>query len=496
VKQTGVGGVCIDGDTAFDFACGRLSPEHVAALDEHVDRCADCRFVVAEAVRGLREHSTAPRAQGAPITRLIPGVLLANRYRITRFIARGGMGEVYEASDLMLGERIALKTLVATIADDARAVERLKFEANFSRKITHPNVCRIFDIGVHEQPGARGPERIFFITMELVPGVSLGETLRTQGAMSTERARPLVEGMVAALSAAHRVGVVHRDFKSDNVMVSAQPLRVVVMDFGLARAFGAGALAGSSHDGQALVGTVAYMAPEQLQGRPVSPATDIYALGVVMFEMVTGRLPFAGHTGIEGVARRLVEPAPAPRDLVPSLDPRWDDVIRRCSEREPSARFARVEDVAQALAAASRMVAPGTNVSRLSRRALLTGSAGVVAAGGLAAWGLRRPDPPALVAPRPASGGAGSPPPVAVTTPGPAGAPMAAPSPASPVRRRQPGGARARPAPGTRRPEKRPGTTEGMNVIRAGAAAPGGEPVPVASPKPLSEHPEDGLIVP
>src|SRR6185436_3031544 len=144
---------------------------------------------------------------------------------------------VYEAEDQMLDTRIALKTVASAISDDARAIERLKVEASFARRVTDPHVCRIFDIGVHQDEARRDP--IFFITMELVPGESLGERIRKSGLLDTETALPLVRGMVAALGAAHAVGVVHRDFKCDNVMLATRAPdsspRAVVMDFGLAR---------------------------------------------------------------------------------------------------------------------------------------------------------------------------------------------------------------------------------------------------------------------
>ena len=405
---------CIDGDTALAFAQGRLSGDRLASVDEHLDGCGDCRWVVAEAVKALRGQENRDSGgdgdgdawRPEPATRLPAGSLLADRYFIVRFIARGGMGEVYEAEDRLLNQRIALKTLLPAISEDQRAVQRFKFEANFARRITHPNVCRIFDVGVHQERGP-GQKALFFITMELVVGVSLGQRLRKEGRLSADAALPVVKGMVAALAAAHRVGVIHRDFKSDNVMLESSDgaQRVVVMDFGLARAtateMSSAQITNPSASG-GLVGTVAYMAPEQVEGRALTPATDIYALGVVMFELVTGRLPFVGEGTLDVAARRLLEPAPEARSLVPDLDPKWNAAIKRCLEQDAARRFRRVEDVVDVLAggASAETKAPPTR----SRRMIAVGTAAGIALGttGLVLSGVLprgpRPLPPVVTA--------------------------------------------------------------------------------------------------
>jgi serine/threonine protein kinase len=174
----------VDEEAALDFVRGRMTESEVKRIDQHADGCERCRLSLAEAARAFRDRWTnAPSIPSAPLTRFVPGDKLSGRYRIVRFIARGGMGEVYEAYDLILNSRLALKTLAATISDDAHAIRRLKQEVNLARLITHPNVCRIFDLGVHEQSGERPAPGVLFITMELVPGISLGERLRTSGRM-------------------------------------------------------------------------------------------------------------------------------------------------------------------------------------------------------------------------------------------------------------------------------------------------------------------------
>jgi serine/threonine protein kinase len=346
---------CIDEDQALAFVQGQLDALAVQRVDEHTDRCSACRALLKEAVRAFRGRVTEPGMAPPTMTRLVPGDQLAGRYRIMRFIAAGGMGEVYEAEDLVLHTRIAVKTLAAAVSDDPQAIRRLQLELSLTRRITHPNVCRMFDMGLHEPPGTPPGAGVVFITMELVPGQSLGQRLREGGPLGTDEALPIVEAMVAALAAAHRAGIIHRDFKSDNVMLApplspGAPPWVVVMDFGLARASIPGlASISTTFDSRSLVGTLAYMAPEQMQGRPVTPATDIYALGVVMFEMVTGELPFGAEPPRQTASRRLAEAWRAGGGSTKGLDRRWETAILRCLQAEPSKRYPAVEDVAAAL---------------------------------------------------------------------------------------------------------------------------------------------------
>ena len=214
---------CIDENAVLDFVQGRLGEVEVARIDEHADGCLSCRQAIDEAVRAFRERSTGFDLPPDPlVTRFAAGDKLAGRYRIIRFIARGGMGEVYEAEDEMLGTHIAVKTVAAPISDNPLAARRLKQEVNLARRITHPNVCRIFDLGVHHG----GPERpgpgVLFITMELIAGISLAQRLRDQGPFSPGAAVPIARAMAAAIGAAHRAGVIHRDFKCENVMLAAR----------------------------------------------------------------------------------------------------------------------------------------------------------------------------------------------------------------------------------------------------------------------------------
>ncbi len=283
--------------------------------------------------------------------------LVAGRYKIIRFLAKGGMGEVYEAEDLELRVRIALKTIGPEIIEDQRAIDRFKREIYLSRRVTHSNVCRIFDLGYHrpEEANASAGD-ITFLTMELLQGETLTERLRRSGRMTPAEALPIVGQMVTALGAAHDVGIVHRDFKSNNVVLvpseqSDGAVRVVVTDFGLARGSTAKeSLTGSTTGAAQLVGTPAYMAPEQVEGGTITPAVDIYALGVVMYEMLTGAWPFAGDTPLSMAVKRLKEPPVSPRVHVKDLDQAWESVILRCLEQLPQNRFGSVREAIAALA--------------------------------------------------------------------------------------------------------------------------------------------------
>jgi hypothetical protein len=345
---------CVDENAALDFAQGRLDRAEVARIDEHADGCLSCRQAIDGAVQALRERSTSVEHDPVHFTRCSVGDKLADRYRIVRFIARGGMGEVYEAEDEMLGTRIAVKTIAATIADNPQAARRLKQEVNMARRITHPNVCRIFDLGVHGGGSDRPNGGVLFFTMELLTGVSLAQRLSEQGRFSPEAALPIVKGMAAALSAAHRAGVVHRDFKSDNVMLASEAdgERIVVTDFGLARHTATATV--DSAEARGLEGTLAYMSPEQLHGQSARQPADIYALGLVMYEMLTGELPCAPKPGgnwLPAAWRRAVEPVPPVRSLVPEIDARWNDVIAQCLQKEIERRPASADDVVRALIA-------------------------------------------------------------------------------------------------------------------------------------------------
>jgi eukaryotic-like serine/threonine-protein kinase len=291
----------------------------------------------------------APADRSAPPA-FGPGEMIAGRWRIVRLIDRGGMGEVYEADDLELEERVALKTVRPLLAGRAQAMERFRRETALARKVTHPNVCRIFDIGLHRRDDPPGGE-VVFLTMELLSGETLAQKLRRDGPFRESEALPLVRQLAAALAAAHAAGVVHRDFKSSNVLLvpAEGSLRAVVTDFGLACSDPIGESLRSPEPDAPLVGTPDYMAPEQVEGGSVTAAADLYSLGVVLYEMVTGALPFRGDQPLASAIARLHQPPTPPRTHAPGLDPRWEAAILHCLARDPAARPASAAEVVLAL---------------------------------------------------------------------------------------------------------------------------------------------------
>ena len=282
----------------------------------------------------------------------LAGEVIAGRYRIESLLGRGGMSEVYEAWDSELSIGVALKMLNMA-AGAERALQRLKLEGLLARSVSHSNVCRVYDLGRHDD----GKQTLWFLTMEILRGETLSERLQQRGRLPQEEGQRLAAQMAAGLGAAHHAGIVHRDFKPSNVMLVGDAGRelAVVTDFGVARALSV--QANGPEPGQVILGTPAYMAPEQALGEDVGPKADIYALGLVLYEMATGQLPFVG-AGLEMARRRITEPAPSPRKILPEIDSRWESVILRCLEREPRQRFARAEDVADALA--GRLVVEST----------------------------------------------------------------------------------------------------------------------------------------
>jgi serine/threonine-protein kinase len=265
--------------------------------------------------------------------------VVAGRFRIIRYIAEGGMGTVYEAEDLQLSDHVALKTIRPDIASNPQVVERFKQEIRLGKRVTHPNICRIHDLGTYRSQD--GTEALF-LTMQFLSGETLSSRI-TRSPIPKSEALPLIEDMANALSAAHEAEVIHRDFKSGNVMLvpGANRTCAVVTDFGLAR----GVRDNGSLTRSGLVGTVDYMAPEQITGGEITPATDIYAFGVVMYEVVTGQRPFIGDSKGSVIQKHLKDEPQPPRELAPQLDPNWNDAILRCLRKPPAERFQSAADV-------------------------------------------------------------------------------------------------------------------------------------------------------
>ncbi|MCA9659031.1 MAG: protein kinase [Myxococcales bacterium] len=262
--------------------------------------------------------------------------LFAGRYELLRELGRGGMGVVYQARDTMVGDLVALKTLEISGGASDSSVERFRREVRLARKITHPNVARTHDLG--EAEGRH------YLTMEFVAGIDLATLIRREDRLSAIRAAATTWMICEGLGAAHAAGVVHRDLKPANIIVERTG-RVVLTDFGIARAFTqeTGARTVGS------VGTLVYMAPEQVTGEKTDPRTDVYAVGLLLYEMLTGELAFKGETPLAAAIARLTAPAPDPRALVPELPEPLTELILRCLEREPERRPESAAEVADVL---------------------------------------------------------------------------------------------------------------------------------------------------
>jgi len=265
--------------------------------------------------------------------RFLPGRLVASRYRIIALLGKGGMGEVYRADDLTLGQAVALKFLPDEAAGDEGLLERFRNEVRIARRVSHPNVCRVYDVG--DVDGQT------FLTMEYVDGEDLASLLRRIGRLPPDKALDIARQLCAGLAAAHTKGVLHRDLKPANIMLDGRG-QVVITDFGLA------GVADDIRGNEIRSGTPAYMAPEQLSGKEVTTSSDIYALGLVLYEIFTGKRAFAESSAKVLHARGDRTPS-RPSSVVKDLDPIVEKVILRCLETEPSSRPATALSVAAAL---------------------------------------------------------------------------------------------------------------------------------------------------
>ena len=269
----------------------------------------------------------------------LAGTLLAGRYRFERLIATGGMAQVWEATDLVLDRRVAVKLLHAHLADDTTFVERFRREAIAAARLAHPSIVSIFD--TYSGDGNEA------IVMELVDGITLRQELDRRHRLPPADAVRIGVAVADALAVAHQSRLVHRDIKPANILL-CQDDRVMVADFGIAKLD-----EGGDHTKEGtMLGTAKYLAPEQVEGRPVDARTDVYALGIVLYEMLCGRPPFDAETDAATALARLTTEPPRPRQITPDLPRDLDDVVMRAMARDPDQRFATAAELRAALQAA------------------------------------------------------------------------------------------------------------------------------------------------
>ena len=374
----------------FEAAC-ELEPEERREL--LAKECSDDPTLGAEVERLLQGHDAAGGFiddgpfESEPIPTFTVNDTLAGRFQIVQLVGRGGMGEVYEARDLDLGERVALKTLRRELLADPTFLRRFRREVQLARRVGHRNVCRVHDVGYHRADD----QEIAFLTMEFLEGETLRSYMKRRGRLSPDETLALARPMADGLGALHEANIVHRDFKPGNVILvptDEGSVRPVITDFGLALPAleESGDHSRISLTGHTL-GTPDYMAPEQINGEEVSARTDIYALGLVLYEMITGSKPFPEVAGLAGVVQRVTVEPDSPRMHSPELRDCWVTTLQRCLERQPKERFVTAGQVIGALDGEHQpLPEPGTQKAEIaealepaSRKRMLIASVAAIA---------------------------------------------------------------------------------------------------------------------
>jgi protein kinase-like protein len=339
-------GTLVPETARFCSTCGVAIASHhpVTAAVTAAEPVAPAFASAHAGLKGGATPSTGSRGSGTPSSRkssglstegrFLPGALLVDRYRIVALLGRGGMGEVYRADDLVLGQPVALKFLPEAAAKNEELLIRFRNEVRTARRVSHSNVCRVYDVG--EVAGQT------FLSMQYVDGEDVASLLRRIGRLPPDKAVETARQLCAGLAAAHREGVLHRDLKPANVMLDGRG-HAVITDFGLA------GLVDEIQRTDVRSGTPAYMSPEQLAGREVTAKSDIYSLGLVLYEVFTGRPAFEAGTLAELVRARSEKPISSPSSWVKDLDPTVERVIMRCLELDPASRPTSALAVAAAL---------------------------------------------------------------------------------------------------------------------------------------------------
>ena len=268
------------------------------------------------------------------MTRLEIGDVLENRYRIDRPIARGGMSTVYRCVDMRLGRAVAAKVMDERYSDDPVFIKRFSREARAMARLQHPNLVAIHDFSAEGEP--------IYLIMELIDGGTLRELLAEGGPFPVQAATSTLRNVLRGLEEVHSTGLIHRDIKPDNVLITSHH-RVKVGDFGLVRATNAEATS------DMIVGTVSYLAPEQVTGEEITPASDVYSAGIVLFELLTGTVPFSGDTPLAHATARLDSDVPAPSSRISGVPKLVDALVATATARDPRERFADAGEFLEAL---------------------------------------------------------------------------------------------------------------------------------------------------
>ena len=309
-------------------------------------KCPKCQFENPSATRFCGNcASPLPPDKGfvltetlqVPIKELTAGTTFARRYQIIEDLGKGGMGRVYKVFDTEVQEKMALKLLHPDIAGDERTIERFRNELKLARAISHRNVCRMFDLGREEGT--------YYITMEYVSGEDLKSLIHRIGALPVGKAVSIGKQVCEGLSEAHRLGVVHRDLKPQNVMIDREG-NARIMDFGIARSLAARGITGAG----VMIGTPEYMSPEQVDGKEADQRADIYALGIILFEMLTGHLPFEGDTPLSVAVKQKSERPPDPRSINAQIPDELGRIILKCLEKPKEKRYQSAQEVLADLA--------------------------------------------------------------------------------------------------------------------------------------------------
>jgi len=329
---------------------GQMTQRGIPVTCPHckTENLGDSRFC-SNCASSLKESEPSSRTIKSSSFEIGRGDLFAGRYEIIESLGQGGMGKVYRAQDRKIGEVVALKLIRPEISVNDKAIDRFKNELKIARKITHRNICRMHDIG---EEGF-----LHYITMEYVAGEDLKRFIRRAGTLSTGKAIHIAQQVCEGLAEAHRLGVIHRDLKPQNIMIDENG-NAKIMDFGIARFVDTERMTGSG----VMIGTPEYMSPEQAELLDVDRRADIYSLGVVLYEMVSGRVPFDGETPLSIAMKHKTEKPRNVRELNAQVPPALEGVIAKCLSKSPAARYQSAEELMTALGTVEKDLSTGERV--------------------------------------------------------------------------------------------------------------------------------------